>query len=418
MSTPTTRRFAGLRTGRLRRLITEPLVTPPKSEPRLPGLDALRSASMVAVVAAHAAYAYVACRLAGLPWAVSDPKRSFAFDVICWSSISWAMPAFFTLGGFAAAAIWSSKGPRGFAVDRLRRIVAPALVALPTVLLPSLAVWTCGWFVSGRTDLTQIAGLNFVDLELLDNQFGPAHLWFLEYLILMLGGYGIVRLVTAGAGRRLPAFAFSWMGPFALAIPTTLILWLGHAANGLDPIMDMRNSFLPNPLRLLHHAWFFAVGTWMFAARDQLPRLKRLAPAFLALAVPIFAIRAILMRDDAETSLRGFSAWASVGSAALFGWLSLLSLIGLSLRIFTRSTATIRYLADSSYWIYLTHFPVVGLAQVGLYPLPWPAWVKFAISLSATLALGLLSYHGLVRYWAIGRRLHGIRSRRIAARQG
>ena len=139
---------------------------------------------------------------------------------------------------------------------------------------------------------------------------------------------------------------------------------------------------------------------------------------FAALAVPIFAIRAILMRDDAETSLRGFSAWASVGAAALFGWLSLLGLIGLSLRIFTRSTATIRYLADSSYWIYLTHFPVVGLAQVGLYPLPWPAPVKFAISLGATLALGLLSYHGLVRYWAIGRRLHGLRSRRIAIRQG
>ena len=43
---------------RLRRLIVEPTKSAPKSDGRLPGLDALRTASMVAVVAAHAAYAY------------------------------------------------------------------------------------------------------------------------------------------------------------------------------------------------------------------------------------------------------------------------------------------------------------------------------------------------------------------------
>ena len=412
MPTPTTRRLAAFKARQLRRLIIEPKKAS-APEPRQPGLDALRSASMVAVVAAHAAYAYVACGLAGIPWAVHDPIRSFAFDVICWSSISWAMPVFFTLGGFAAAAIWSSRGPRGYASDRLRRIVVPALVAVPTVLIPALLVWACGWFVSGRANLKQVMHLVFVDPELRNNQFGPAHLWFLEYLIVMLAAYGMVRYASGRGGRHLPAFAFSWYGPFALAIPTTLILWLGHAANGLDPIMDMRNSFVPNPLRLLHHAWFFAVGTRMFAARDELPRLKRLAPLFLALAVPVFAIRAILMRDDAEVSLDGVSAWASVGSAALFGWLSLFGLIGLSLRLFTRPTPTIRYLADSSYWIYLIHFPIVGLAQVGLYPIPWPAPLKFVIALGVTLGFGLLTYQALVRHTAIGRRLHGARSRRV-----
>ncbi len=371
---------------------------------------------MVAVVVAHAAYAYVACRLAGLPWAVSDPMRSFTFDVITWSSISWAMPAFFTLGGFAAAAIWSSRGPRGFVVDRLRRIVAPALVAMPTVLLPSLAVWACGWFVSGRTNLRQITHLVFVDSELRNNQFGPAHLWFLEYLILMLSVYGLVRAVSRDPARRLPLFAFSWKGPLVLAIPTTVILWLGHKVNGLDPIMDMRNSFVPNPFRWLHHGWFFAVGTWMFAAREELPRLKRLAPWFLVLAASVFAVRVILLRVDTTVTLVGLSAWASVGAAALFGWFSLLGLIGLSLRVFTKPTPTIRYLADSSYWIYLTHFPIVGLAQVAMYNAPWPALTKFLITLSATLGFGLLSYQGLVRYWFIGRRLHGVRTKRLAQR--
>jgi len=412
MPIPLTGRPAGFKTRRLRRLISEPKLSPSPSESRLPGLDALRSASMVAVVAAHAAYAYVSCRLAGLPWAVSDPMRSITFDIITWSSISWAMPAFFSLGGFAAAAIWSSRGPRGFVVDRLRRIVAPAIVAVPTVLVPSLCVWVCGWFVSGRTNHNQILHMVFVDPELRANQFGPAHLWFLEYLIVMLCVYGIVRFLSKRGPRRLPNQAFSWFGPFALAIPTTLILWLGHEANGLDPIMDMRNRFAPNPFRLLHHGWFFAIGAWMFAAREELPRLKSHAPWFLVFALPIFAIRAILLRDDANISLGGFSAWASVGSAALFGWLSLFGLMGLSLRIFTKPTPTLRYLADSSYWIYLTHFPIVGLAQVAMYDAPWSAPTKFVVALGVTLGFGFLSYQGAVRYSVIGRRLHGVRSRR------
>jgi glucans biosynthesis protein C len=378
----------------------------PTASTRLPGLDALRSASMVAVVAAHAAFAYVSCRVAGIPWAVRDGSRSFALDVAFWSSISWAMPAFFTLGGFAAAALWTSRGPIGFARDRVRRIVAPGLAAVPTVLVPTLAVWILGWFVTGRTNLKQIQHFVFVDHEIGENRLGPAHLWFLEYLILMLAAYSVVRLVW----RRLPDgpghATLRWAGPFVLALPTTLILWAGHAVNGIDPIMDMRNSFIPNPIRWLHHAWFFIVGTWFYSARAELPRLIRWSPGFLALAVAVFGVRATLLREDLNIPLTGVSAWVLAGSAALFGWLAMFGLIGLSLRLEHPSRA-VRYLSASSYWIYLTHFPIIGLIQIGLYPLPWPAWAKFAVSLAVTLGFGLLSYQGLVRHTILGRWLNG-----------
>lgn len=370
---------------------------------------------MIAVVTAHAAYAYVSCRLAGLPWAVSDLQRSFLFDVICWSSISWAMPAFFTLGGFAAASIWSSRGPRGYVRDRLRRIVAPALIAVPVVLLPSLIVWVSGWYVSGRAKLRQVYALVFVDPELRNNYIGPAHLWFLEFLILMLGAYAVARTLNKREPRKLSTVAFRWYGPILLAIPTMFILWAGHWRNRLDPIVDMRNSFVPNPLRWLHHGWFFLVGTWMYGAREHLNRLKPYWPFFVSAAVLIFAVRASLLRTDASTTLGGIEAWILVGSAALFGWFSLFGLIGLSLCTCPRASTAVRYLSDSSYWIYLTHFPVVGLIQVLLYPLAWPAMVKFTISLVLTFAIGVLSYQGVVRYSMIGRGLHGPRERRVAA---
>jgi len=411
MAHPATPRTAGRKATRLRRLIAGPgPIAPPSA--RLPGLDALRSASMVAVVAAHAAFPYAACRVRDLPWSVRDASRSFGLDLLYWSAISWAMPAFFALGGFAAAAIWASKGPRGFVRDRFRRIISPAIAAVPVVLGPSACVWLCGWFITGRTNLRQLSRLVFVDREVRENRIGPAHLWFLEYLILMLAAYWAARLVARKSAGRVPGWVLSWPGPFVLAIPTALVLWVGHAVNGLDPIMDMRNSFVPNPLRWLHHAWFFAVGSWLYEARGDLVRLIRWYPASLALAALVFTARAALLRADLDVTLSGASAWALVGSAALFGWLALFGLIGLFLRRFNdRPTPAVRYLADSSYWIYLTHFPIVGLVQVVLYPVAWPAWAKFATSLGVTLGFGLLSYQGLVRNSVVGRYLNGIRAR-------
>ncbi len=399
------------RARRLRRLIGGPdaVATSPSPSPRLPGLDALRSASMVAVVVAHAATAYVSIPIRVVPWAVYDRSRSIAFDWVVWSTISWAMPAFFALGGFAAAALWSARGPRGFARDRLRRIAAPAAGLGPLVLIPTLFVWATGWFVSGRASLRQFREMDFLDPEIVANTYGPAHLWFLEYLLLMLGAYGVARLLVPRIGTgRPPRALLSWAGPFLLAVPTTLILWAGHAAQGLDPIMDLRNRFVPDPIRWLHHAWFFLAGTWLFAARDGLPRLMRHAPTFLALAMAAFAVRATLLREDLVVSLSGRAAWLSAGSAALFGWLALFGSIGLFLRL-DRPSPALRYLAASSYWIYLTHFPIVGLVQVGLYPLPWPPAVKFLVALGTALGFGLLSYQGLARRTAIGRWLNGVR---------
>jgi peptidoglycan/LPS O-acetylase OafA/YrhL len=380
----------------------------------LPGLDALRSASMVAVVVAHAATAYVAIPIRVVPWAVYDRSRSLAFDWVVWSTISWAMPAFFALGGFAAAAIWSAKGPRGFAGDRLRRIAAPAAVFGPLVLIPTLFVWSAGWLVSGRASLAELSGMAVDDPEVRGNSWGPAHLWFLEYLLLMLGAYYVVRSRVRWSFVPPSRLLLSGAGPFLLAGPTTLVLWLGHAVYGLDPILDLRNRFVPEPIRWLHHGWFFVAGTWLFAARDGLCRLAKHAPAFLAMAAGAFLVRAAMLREDLVAGLTGPSAWLSAGSAALFGWLSLFGSIGLFLR-FDRPSTPVRYLSASSYWIYLTHFPIVGLAQVGMYPTDWPPAVKFAVALGVTLGFGLLSYQGLARRTAVGRWLNGAKPTPVLA---
>ena len=144
------------------------------------------------------------------------------------------------------------------------------------------------------------------------------------------------------------------LAPLMLAIPTMLILWLGHWWNGVDPILDLRNSFLINPTRWLHHSLFFIAGMGWHAGRTRLPALTRTP----ALAVPRgLGRRAFdpgkLVASDLAASLTGSAAWVSVASASLFGWLTLYGSLGVCADLARYGGRAIKYLSDSSYWVYL-----------------------------------------------------------------
>ena len=139
----------------------------------------------------------MAIRIPDLLWAVHDPSRSIAFDAISWASVGMAMPAFFALSGFFAARLYDARGPRGFARDRARRILVPFLVAVATILPGVLAVWALGWLGDGRCSWEQLRGGTILEPRIADNILGPGHLWFLEYLVLMLAAYGLLRASRA-----------------------------------------------------------------------------------------------------------------------------------------------------------------------------------------------------------------------------
>jgi peptidoglycan/LPS O-acetylase OafA/YrhL len=379
--------------------------------PRLPSLDALRGLAMLLVVVTHAAVSFGETRVPRLLWTLRDPSRSAVFDAIFWASVSVAMPVFFVLSGFLAAQLVATRGPVEFLKNRARRIGAPFLATAATILPSSLVVWALGWLISGRCRWAQLLRMRFLDPDITNYLVGPAHLWFLEYLILMLAAYGVVRLLRTrrpsspqdAIGRVLSGA----LAPFVLAIPTALILWTGHLRIGVDAVFDLRNSFFPDPFRWAHHAWFFVVGIGLYRLRDQLDRFIPHASWRLGLALPAFWIRFQLLRRDLLIPLSGWESVALTVTGAAFAWLSLFGLIGLAQWSCRRPRASLRYVADSSYWIYLTHFPVVGLAQVTLAQVSLDAGSKFLMVLGVTLGVGLGSYQTLVRNTWLGLWLNG-----------
>lgn len=387
-------------------------------QPRYHAFDALRGLAMFLVVGLHAALGYLRRDIPGVLWCVRDAPTLPAFDWFCWWSMGVSNPLYFTIAGFFAALLYDSRGFRGFLANRARRVAIPFVVGVFTVLPACMAAWTFGWLVSGRCTWRQAIRLRFRDPVIRAERFGTGHLWFLEYLIVMLLAYGVARWWLARrGGDRAPSHRLARLvlgspwGPALLAVPTTAVLWIGRQRVGIDAALDRHNSFLIDPVKLLHHASFFVVGLGLYRVRPGLGRLARPAPWYLALSVPVFAGRAWLLGRDWAAPLHGAEALALAALGALFSWLIVFGAIGAAWRLFRRPSPVLSYLADSSYWIYLIHMPILGLIQGDLFLVRGHALWKAPLVLVGTLAIGFASYHCLVRHTAIGAGLHGRRPR-------
>lgn len=63
--------------------------------------------------------------------------------------------------------------------------------------------------------------------------------------------------------------------------------------------------------------------------------------------------------------------------------------------VISKESKLFRYMADSSYWLYLTHIPPVLLMQWLFLFLPAPALVKFTLGFLTTMLILLLA----TNYW-------------------
>jgi peptidoglycan/LPS O-acetylase OafA/YrhL len=124
--------------------------------------------------------------------------------------------------------------------------------------------------------------------------------------------------------------------------------------------------------------------------------------------------------DPATQPVAPGSALALVVAIAypLATWAWTFGLVGLALRFLSAERAWVRYVADSSYWIYLIHLPILMVVQILVLPLPLPALVKFALVLAVAFPIMPLSYHLLVRSTWLGALLNGRRYPRRGRARG
>jgi ABC-type multidrug transport system ATPase subunit len=150
----------------------------------------------------------------------------------------------------------------------------------------------------------------------------------------------------------------------------------------------------------------FAFGWLVHRSKDALAAIGQRWFANLVIAVVatgwmLHTMHASPMAQPGLTK----TLYAMVFGVAVWGWV--FGLTGAALRFLSNYSATRRYIADASYWIYLAHLPVVAAFQVwvGHWPLHWS--VKYPLVLVASFAVLFLSYHYFVRPTFIGKLLNG-----------
>lgn len=78
-------------------------------------------------------------------------------------------------------------------------------------------------------------------------------------------------------------------------------------------------------------------------------------------------------------------------------WNMAFGLMGMFHALLKKENAFIRYLSDSSYWLYVIHLPLVMWLQFLVREWPINALLKFLLINIATITLLLISYHLMVQ---------------------
>ncbi len=358
-------------------------------------MDALRASTMFLLVPVHAAGMLASNGNPG-DWAVA----------IFWCIHVFRLPLFFAMSGFFLTLLLRRQGLEETLRNRTTRIVAPLAIGLVTVV-PL-------FFATAELTGVVIPGAGAIEGGAF--RFEPAFLWFVWYL-LILDGIAISlyllapgALASAGRGMRTllsrPALGIPILAALTAATIWSLPDWTA---------VPQGSSFVPDLPTLAYNSIFFAFGATLCAHRPLISSARDNAWRWTVCAAVAVVPAALLFAFHEHPFAGQFGVHAAgLWVYAVATWASLFALVGLATRYLNTYRPRLRYLADSSYWIYLSHLPAMVLlvALVGTSSLAGsPLAARFVLVTTGALAFSLLTYPLLVRYTVIGRVLNGPRAR-------
>ncbi len=247
------------------------------------------------------------------------------------------------------------------------------------------------------------------------------HLWFLWFLCWLVAGFALcVKVAGWLRWKGLPRWLVVSPAGFLWLIPLTMVpqWFMGDQGQGFGP--DTSIGLLPIPQVLGYYAVFFVFGALYHEAEDSEGRLGKRWWMTLPVALLVVFPLGLAFTNGWTSKSGGLIAdeWQrpiGVAFQAAYAWMMSFALMGLVRRALPRENKIVRYLSDSSYWLYLAHLPLVILCQWLVRDWPVSSAVKFSLVGLVVTGVLLLSYQWMVRYSWIGRLLNGPRTRGAAS---
>lgn len=372
---------------------------------RLYYMDNLRALAMLMGVLFHAALAY-SPRIENI-WVTADMQQSLLLDVVVWFSHLFRMPLFFLIAGFFVAYLAVKRGMGGMLKNRSLRLLLPFIIFLPLCTAAIIAP-----MLSAAVDVQHKSPILQMIVDAMNNPDSPKpppstlHLWFLYNLVFFCVFTWILSYLNWTWLRHYLAT----MKPWAFIVLMPLLL-LPAVLSALSP-KPAPDSFLPQLWSFGFFGLFFALGYLMYGIENFIDRFKPYALSLLLLSCALYAMYYLFLPAHISIvpEVIPFPKKLLLGvcEAYIALWMTLVCLV-YAQRYLNSHRRAMRLWADSSYWIYIVHFPLILFVQYPLMDKEWGVATEFSLTLVATFTIGMISYLLLVRWTPIGWMLNGRR---------
>ncbi|MEM7784941.1 MAG: acyltransferase family protein [Planctomycetota bacterium] len=232
------------------------------------------------------------------------------------------------------------------------------------------------------------------------------HLWFLWFLCWLVVAFGLYALIFSALNiRRFPGWLIHSPGCLVWLIPMTMIANARMQPGLVGP--DTSIGILPFPTLLAYYGLFFFYGALYWDINDDSGRTGKWWYLTVPLAtIVVFPLAIIAIGGSFGASYGRGAVWFNF-LESLFAWMMIFGSIGMFRQFYFRENRTMRYVSDSSYWLYVAHLPLVLWLQWFIKDWQWNVFIKFGFINLVTIGLLLLSYEFCVRYTVIGTMLNG-----------
>ena len=385
-----------------------------EAKTRLAYLDWLRIIIVLMLVPFHTAMTF-----APYPWFLQNNQMSLPLQGLVMVMDRYHMPMLFLIAGVAVYFSLGLRGWKGFAVERLLRLVVPLVFGM-LVLVPA-----CYW-VGARNQYDYTGAIweyypLFWQKNMLPSPvrgvFTPGVLWFLWYLVMyvaVLPPLFILLMKKAGSGffnRLGRPFASPWM-VFALFIP--IALQQAFSDNGIVG-WCMFSTF-----GVFYYMIFFIYGLFLFTSDDYGKGLQRAAPAAIVIALLSMVMFMLMAFPSIGTAPLNVKFWAGLNLnmryavyvikvvMALCTWSCLIALLYLAKRYLNFSNTFTRYGNEAVLPYYVFHGTAIALAGYWIVAQPWGVWEKYGLIVLLAF-LATLGFYELMKQTNITRVLLGMR---------
>jgi glucan biosynthesis protein C len=378
-------------------------VTPQKTE-RIYSLDSLRAILMMIGIIFHTTLTY---RVSfGSGWGIQDPMGAHKFnDYVTGFVHSFRMQHFYLIAGFFGAMLFYDRGALQILKNRFSRIVLPFIIFL-LILYPlcNLAKDYTALIFAGSDMASEATIATFSFPESLIPKT-TKHLWFLYYLILFTAFsifLGVVFKKTPSLSNQIKR-AFDWIMQLTKyrVLILSIITFLIYSCIEPESIENSFFNLMPNLSVFIFYLFFYLVGWVLFKSKHLLNSMIRLDWLCFVLGVVLYSVH-FFMKDSINDTLPLKLIIKSITT-----WLFIFGITGLFIRYGSTYSKRMRYISDSSYWVYLLHLPLTLLIPGLIADWTLHANLKLLVVVTSTIFICFVTYHYLVRATFIGQFLNG-----------